>query len=155
MWSVKFRTLLAQNTSHLNQLCGYAVSGINEDGSWSYAPIRNSISYLNVAFGKKYRANLFFGYMKNLGASSTLAVDPATGGYHIYMKGGENFTHLNSIWRVAPSLSYNVAAFNIGLEYERTACTYGDLGDRGQVLLNDNLHQVVNHRVCALVKYNF
>lgn len=155
MWSVKFRTLLAQNTSHLNQLCGYAVSGINEDGSWSYAPIRNSISYLNVAFGKKYRANLFFGYMKNLGASSTLAVDPATGDYHIYMKGGENFTHLNSIWRVAPSLSYNVAAFNIGLEYELTACTYGDIGDRGQILLNDNLHQVVNHRVCALVKYNF
>ncbi len=154
-WSVKFRTLLAQNTSHLNQLCGYAVTGVNADGSWSYAPIRNTISYLNIAYGKKMRCNLFLGYMKNLGASSTLAVDPATGGYHIYMKGGENFTHLNSIWRVAPSLSYNVAAFNIGLEYELTACTYGDLGDRGQILLNDNLHQVVNHRVCALVKYNF
>lgn len=154
MWSVKFRTLLAENTSHLNQLCGYAVTGVNDDGSWNYAPIRNSISYLNIAYGKKYRANLFFGYMKNLGASSTL-YDFGTGDYRIYMKGGDNFIHLNSIWRVAPSVSYNVKAFNIGLEYELTACTYGDIGDRGQILLNDNLRNVVNHRVCALVKYNF
>lgn len=154
MWSIKFRTLLAQNTSHLNQLCGYAVSGVNEDGSWNYVPIRNSISYLNIAYGKKYRANLFFGYMKNLGASGSL-YDFGTGDYRIYMKGGENFTHLNSIWRVAPSVSYNVKAFNIGVEYELTACTYGDIGDRGQILLNDNLRNVVNHRVCALVKYNF
>lgn len=155
LWSVKFRTLLAENTSHLNQLCGYAVTGVNEDGSWSYAPIRNTISYLNIAYGKKYRCNLFLGYIKNLGAASNLWEDPATGGYHIYMKGGENFTHMNSIWRVAPSFSYNVKAFNLGLEYELTAVTYGDIDVDGSIVLNDNLHQVVNHRLCALVKYNF
>ena len=165
MWSIKFRTLLAQNTSHLNQLCGYAVSGVNEDGSWNYAPIRNSISYLNIAYGKKYRVNLFLGYMKNLGASGSLYdfdADPAAEQYYIYMKGGQDFsnpskdfTHLNSIWRLAPSVSYNVKAFNIGLEYEVTACTYGEIGEKGQILLNDNLRNVVNHRICALVKYNF
>lgn len=158
MWSVKFRTLLAQNTSHLNQLCGYAVTGVNEDGSWSYAPIRNSISYFNIAYGKKYRCNLFLGYMKNLGAGETLYdfdADPAAVRYRIYMKGGENFTHLNSIWRVAPSFSYNVKAFNIGLEYELTACAYGDIDTKGAILDNANLHTVMNHRVCALVKYNF
>ena len=158
LWSIKFRTLLAQNTSHLNQLCGYAVSGVNEDGSWNYAPIRNSISYLNIAYGKKYRVNLFMGYMKNLGASGSLYdfdADPNAEQYYIYMKGGENFTHLNSIWRLAPSVSYNVKAFNIGLEYEVTACTYGEIGERGQIVLNDNLRNVVNHRICALVKYNF
>ena len=165
MWSIKLRTLLAQNTSHLNQLCGYAVSGVNEDGSWNYAPIRNSISYLNIAYGKKYRVNLFLGYMKNLGASGSLYdfdADPAAEQYYIYMKGGQDFsnpskdfTHLNSIWRLAPSVSYNVKAFNIGLEYEVTACTYGEIGERGQIVLNDNLRNVVNHRICALVKYNF
>ena len=165
MWSIKLRTLLAQNTSHLNQLCGYAVSGVNEDGSWNYAPIRNSISYLNIAYGKKYRVNLFLGYMKNLGASGSLYdfdADPAAEQYYIYMKGGQDFsnpskdfTHLNSIWRLAPSVSYNVKAFNIGLEYEVTACTYGEIGEKGQILLNENLRNVVNHRICALVKYNF
>jgi hypothetical protein len=153
-WSVKFRTLLAQNTSHLNQLVGYGVTAVNNDGSWDYAPLRASISYLNIAYGKKVRCNLFLGYMKNLGAGERLH-DFGGGVYRIYMKGGEEFTHLNSVWRVAPSVSYNVKAFNIGLEYEVTACTYGDLGDDGRVLLNDRLRNVVSHRVCAMVKYNF
>lgn len=151
---VQFRTLLAQNTSHLNQLVGYGVTGVNDDGSWSYAPLRASISYLNIAYGKKYRANLFLGYMKNLGARESL-YDFGSGDYRIYLKGGDNFTHLNSVYRVAPSFSYNVKAFNIGLEYEWTAVTYGDLQPDGTVADNNNLHQVANHRVCALVKYNF
>ncbi len=153
-WSVKFRTLLAQNTSHLNQLVGYGVTAVNADGSWSYAPLRATISYLNIAYGKKVRYNLFLGYMKNLGAGEEL-YDFGTNDYRIYMKGGENFTHLNSIWRIAPSVSYNVKAFNIGLEYEVTACTYGDIATDGSILIDDNLRNVVNHRLCALVKYNF
>ena len=155
LWSIRIRTLLAQNTSHLNQLVGYAVTGVNEDGSWNYSPMQASISYLNIAYGKKVRCNLFLGYMKNLGAGEDLWLDPATNSYHIYMKGGENFTHLNSVWRIAPSISFNVKAFNIGLEYELTACTYGDIATDGSILLNDNLRNVLNHRLCALVKYNF
>lgn len=154
-WSVRFRTLLAQNTSHLNQLVGYAVTGVNPDGSWSYSPMNATISYLNLSLGNRYRANLFLGYMKNLGAGEELWLDPATNNYHIYMKGGEAFTHLNSVWRIAPSFSYNVKAFVLGLEYEVTACTYGDIGNRGQILINDNLRSVTNQRVCLLVKYNF
>ena len=154
LWSVKCRTLLAQNTSHLNQLNGYAVAGVNADGSWSYLPLRATISYLNVAYGKKWRGNLFLGYMKNLGATADLH-DFGDGEYLIYMKGGETFTHLNSVYRIAPSVSYNVKAFNLGVEYEWTACTYGDLATNGSIFLNDNLHQVANHRIVALVKYNF
>ncbi len=153
-WSVKFRTLLAQNTSHLNQLVGYGVTAVNADGSWDYAPLRATISYLNLAYGKKVRYNLFLGYMKNLGAGEDL-YDFGTNDYRIYMKGGENFAHLNSVWRIAPSVSYNVKTFNIGLEYEVTACTYGDLASDGSILVDDNLRNVVNHRLCALVKYNF
>ena len=153
-WSVKFRTLLAQNTSHLNQLVGYGVTDVNADGSWSYAPIRNTISYLNIAYGKKVRYNLFFGYMKNLGAGEDL-YDFGTNNYRIYMKGANSFTNLNSIYRIAPSISYNVKAFNIGLEYEWTACTYGDIATDGTIKNNDNLHQIANHRICALVKYTF
>ena len=154
-WSIKFRTLLAENSSHLNQLVGYAVTGVDDDGTWNYAPLKASISYLNVAYGKKVRYNLFLGYMKNLGAGEDLWLDPATGGYRIYMKGGEEFTHLNSLYRVAPSVSYNLKAFNLGIEYEWTTATYGDLAADGSVTNNDNLHAVVNHRICALVKYNF
>lgn len=152
--SVKFRTMLAQNTSHLNQLVGYGITDRNPDGSYQYAPLNASISYLNVAYGSKVRANLFLGYMKNLGADEDL-LDFGQGVYHIYMKGGENFTHLNSAYRVAPSISYNLPHFNFGIEYEWTACTFGDLSSNGSIKLNDNLHQVDNHRVCVMVKYNF
>ena len=154
-WSVKLRTLLAQNTSHLNQIVGYAVTGINDDGSWTYSPMKASISYLNIAYGRKYRLNMFLGYMKNLGSGETLWLDPATGDYHIYMKGGDDFCHLNSIYRIAPSISYNIESFNFGIEYEFTGATYGDIGSDGSISINDNLHQVSNHRICALVKYNF
>lgn len=165
-WSIKFRTMLAQNTSHLNQLVGYAVVGSSgddplptpgayTDNSWEYRPLTASISYLNIAYGKKVRYNLFLGYMKNLGAGEDLYDYSGVGDYHIYMKGGDNFTHLNSVYRIAPSISYNVKAFNIGLEYEATWATYGDLASDGSILLNDNLHQVVNHRICTMVKYNF
>ncbi len=161
-WSVKFRTMLAQNTSHLNQLVGYAVTGpagddplVSPGYEWEYSPMNATISYLNLSLGNRYRANLFLGYMKNLGAGEELYNYSGVGDYHIYMKGGEQFTHLNSVWRIAPSFSYNVKAFNLGIEYEVTTCTYGDIGDRGQILLNDNLRQVTNHRVCLLVKYNF
>ena len=92
--------------------------------------------------------------MKNLGAASDL-YDFGTGDYRIYMKGGEEFTHLNSLYRIAPSVSYNVQAFNLGLEYEWTACTYGDLATNGSILLDDHLHRVANHRICLMVKYNF
>ena len=71
------------------------------------------------------------------------------------MKGGDEFINLNSLFRVAPSISYNVKAFNIGLEYELTAATYGDIANDGSIVNNGNLHQVVNHRICALIKYNF
>ena len=160
-WSVKFRTMLAQNTSHLNQLVGYAVTGpagddplVSPGYEWEYSPMNATISYLNLSLGNRYRCNLFLGYMKNLGSWENL-YDFGSGDYRIYMKGGEEFTHLNSVWRIAPSFSYNVKAFNIGLEYEATACTYGNLNEKGAVLLDNSLRNVVNHRVCAMVKYNF
>ena len=152
LWSVKSRFLMASNTSHLNQLVGYAVTGVNPDGSWNYRPMHASISYLNVSYGRKYRVNLFLGYMKNLGASGTL-YDFGDGSYLVYMKGGDNFTHLNSLYRVSPGVSYNVSAFNVGIEYELTAATYGDLTNKGTVAINGSLHQVTNHRVCAMVRY--
>lgn len=151
MWSVKCRTLLASNTSHLNQLVGYAVTGVNADGSWEYRPMQATISYLNLAYGRKVKANLFLGYMKNLGAGEEL-YDFGGGAYRIYMKGGEEFTRLDGIFRVAPSVSYNLKAFNVGLEYELTAASYGRKNSDATV---DPQRQVVNHRLCALVKYNF
>lgn len=154
-FELKFRTLYAQNTSHLNQLCGYAVSAANEDGSWQYAPMRASISFLGLSYGKTWRGDLFLGYMKNLGTGTELhnfgtAAKPQ---YYIFSKG--DFTNINSIYRLATNISYNVKAFGIGLEYEYTVATYGAVGSDGSVLKDERLHPAANHRVCCMVKYSF
>ncbi len=153
-FGLKCRTMLAQNTSHLNQLNGYAIVGTNADGSYNYAPMRASISYLNLSYGKKWKGNLFFGYMKNLGAEQNLYTD-AAGNPFIFMKGNKNFTHLDAIWRVAPAFSFNVSHVNLGIEYELTSASYGDIDANGSIIDNANLHSVINHRVCVLMKYNF
>ena len=154
LFGLKFRTMYAQNTAHLNQISGYAVSHFDPiSGQAEYTPLRSCITYLNLSYGHRYRANLFLGHMKNLGVSVDL--HNFDGSYLIFEKGGTDFTHLNSIWRIAPSFSYNLTHFNIGLEYELTGATYGDLATNGAILLNDHLHSIVNHRICALIKYNF
>ena len=92
--ATKFRLLYANNTSHLNQLNGYAV--VDElDGKWEYAPLRAAIGYFNIAYGKRYRANLFLGYMKNLGAGQELynCGSEQAPQYRIYMKGGNSFVN--------------------------------------------------------------
>ena len=154
-FTLQFRSTLAENLGHLTiPGSGYAL--LSEGLSYQFQPFTAAISYLNLSYGKRWRTNLFIGYHKSLGlADGTLTLyaagvpDPA----YIYTKKGVN--NINSIYRVAPSFSYNVKAFNIGLEYEWTAVTYGDLQPDGTVANNANLRQVSNHRICALVKYNF
>ncbi len=154
LFSAKMRSTLAQNLGHLNMLSGYAmVVDAGDASKIGYKPLTASVSYLDLAYGKRWRTNLLLGYHKNLGLGENyvIAGGPASG--NIYMKKG--ITNINSIYRVAPSISYNTKAFNLGLEYEWTAVTYGNLQSDGTVANNDNLRQVANHRICALIKYNF
>ena len=150
LFSLKMRSTLAQNLGHMNMMSGYARTVETADPStWHYKPLRSSTTYLDIAYGRRWRANLLLGYHKNFGLEEGFAIaDDA-----IYVKKG--ITNINSIYRIAPSISYNAAAFSIGLEYEWTAVTYGDLQSDGTVADNDNLHQVSNHRLCAMVKYSF
>lgn len=156
-FAFKSRYLYASNTSQLNQLNGYGVTNVAADGTWSYAPLHAHIAYANFAYGKKVRANLFFGFMKNMGSNKDLynfgtAANPF---YLIYMKGGNNFTHLDGIFRIAPSISYNLKCLNVGLEYELTEAKYGNFDKNGSILNDGDKHSVVNNRICLLVKYNF
>ena len=148
LFSVKMRSTLASNLAHLNMLSGYAaVTTTGHD--YQFRPVRSSVSYLNFAYGKKWRANLFLGYQKNLGLGKEYTIVFQSAG-NPYMK--KDVRNINSLWRVAPSLSYNVQAFNLGLEYEWTAVTYGDIRKDASV---DPKRLVNGHRLCLMVKYNF
>lgn len=147
LMAVKFRSTLAQNLGHLNMLSGYAWAfDSGNPAANSYQPLRSSVSYLNLAYGKRIRFDFFVGYQKNLGLPDGYSI----AGGEIYMKKG--IKNIDHIWRIAPSVSFNTAAFNIGLEYELTGVGYGTLQPDATVA---DPHSVLGHRVLALVKYNF
>lgn len=148
LFSVKMRSTLASNLAHLNMLSGYAYATTNGN-DLLLRPVRASVSYLNFAFGRKWRADLFLGYQKNLGLGNGYTI-VGTYADNLYMKKG--IKNINSIYRIAPSVSYNTKAFNLGLEYEWTAVTYGDI--RPDITV-DPKRQVDGHRLCLMVKYNF
>ena len=76
-FGIKAKTTFGQGGEHMNLMSGYAKVGENSDGSWNYASLRNSSSWLSLSYGKKWQGVLYLGYIKNLGlakeASAPLA----------------------------------------------------------------------------------
>ena len=154
-FAVKAKTTYGEGGEHMNLMSGYAKIGENPDGSWNYASLRNSSSWLSLIYGKKWQGVLMLGYMKNLGlaeaASGPLAksdVDFCTNG----------FSNINQMYRINPQIIYNIGKLNVGLEYQWTSVQYGEYNE-GKLnefgLADKNLHWVGNHRINMMVKYNF
>lgn len=154
-FAVKAKTTFGEGGEHMNLMSGYAKVGENEDGSWEYASMRNSSSWLSLSYGKKWQGVLFLGYVKNLGlaeaASGPLSKDD------VYFC-GNGFSNINQMYRINPQLIYNIGKLNVGLEYQWTSVQYGEYDNgclNARALADKNLHWVGNHRVNVMVKYNF
>lgn len=148
-WGVKGRVTYAQNASHLNMLSGYGVTKLKENGEAEYGTLNSVAGWVDVTYKQKLKKGsltycLFGGYGKNLGCDDDFV---STG--MMYVRG---FKNLDSYWRISPSVLYTHNAMQIGLEYEPTVAGYGNIKADGSV---DKTHSVTNHRVCALLKYNF
>ena len=167
-FALKAKTTYGQGGEHMNLMSGYAKVGENEDGSWEYASLRNSSSWLSMSVGKKWQGVLFVGYVKNLGLAKESKNGPIAKDDVYFCSNG--FSNINQMYRINPQLIYNIGKLNVGLEYQWTAVQYGEyqkvildfgagatsvtsLNARG--LATDNLHWVGNHRVNVMVKYNF
>ena len=127
--------------------------GVNDDGSWNYASMRNSSSWLSMSYGKKWQGVLFLGYVKNLGLAEAASGPLAKSDVYFCTNG---FANINQMYRINPQLIYNIGKLNVGLEYQWTSVQYGDITKLNAFPLADqNLHWVGNHRVNMMVKYNF
>ena len=162
-FSVKAKTTYGQGGEHMNLMSGYAKIGEKEDGSWEYASLRNSSSWLSMTVGKKWQGVLFLGYVKNFGISAkdranafSGADDPIPSSNVYFCSNG--FSTINQMYRINPQLIYNIGKMNIGLEYQWTSVQYGKT-DGGKLnahaLADKDLHWVGNNRVNLMVKYNF
>ena len=156
-FAVKAKTTFGQGGEHMNLMSGYVKVGENlTDGSWEYASLRNSSSWLSLSYGKKWQGVLFLGYMKNLGLAEGVLDAPISKSDVYFCSNG--FSNINQMYRINPQLIYNIGKMNVGLEYQWTAVHYGEYDNdmlNSRALADKNLHWVGNHRVNLMVKYNF
>ena len=154
-FAVKAKTTFGEGGEHMNLMSGYAKIGEKTDGSWEYASMRNSSSWLSLSYGKKWQGVLFLGYVKNLGLAEAAAGPLAKGDVYFC---GNGFSNINQVYRINPQLIYNIGKMNIGLEYQWTAVQYGEY-DEGKLnahaLADQGLHWIGNNRVNVMVKFNF
>ena len=154
-FAVKAKTTFGQGGEHMNLMSGYAKISENSDGSWNYASLRNSSSWVSMSYGKKWQGVLFLGYVKNLGLAEAASAPLAKSDVYFC---GNGFSNINQMYRINPQIIYNIGKLNVGLEYQLTNVQYGEY-DGGKLneygLATKNLHWVCNHRVNMMVKYNF
>ncbi|MDH8702128.1 hypothetical protein M2138_001488 [Dysgonomonadaceae bacterium PH5-43] len=148
MLSVGVKSIYGQNNTNLNMLGGYGIKSINSvTGECKYTNFNYSTSWFNIAYGKKYKGNLMFGYTKNLGTEDALVE-----GSSLY---GEGLS-VDNMHRVAFNFTYNVPHFTVGLEYEFMNVFYGNAGT-----LNwkdgkySSTHSVEDHRITGVIRYIF
>lgn len=154
-FAVKAKSTFGEGGEHMNLMSGYAKVGENTDGSWEYASLRNSSSWISFSYGKKWQTVLFLGYLKNLGLAQEASAPLAKADVYFC---GNGFSNINQMYRINPQLIYNIGKLNVGLEYQWTSVQYGEYKDgklNGFGLADQNLHWVGNNRVNLMVKYNF
>ena len=146
-WGVKGRFTYAQNAAHLSMISGYGVTNIDTNGEQEYGTLNSVGGWVDVTYKQPLKKGFltfccFAGYTKNLGCQDDI-VGP------IYMRGEKN---MDNMWRVAPSVLYTHNAMSFGIEYNPTTVAYGTADSRYKV---KDTHNVTNHRICAMMKYNF
>ena len=155
-FAVKAKTTFGEGGEHMNLMSGYAKVKENVDGSWDYASLRNSSSWLSLSYGKKWQGVLFIGYVKNLGLAEGVANGSIAKGNVYFCSNG--FSNISQLYRINPQLIYNIGKMNIGLEYQWTAVQYGEYENNtlnAHGLAENGLHWVGNNRINMMVKFNF
>ena len=140
--SVRAKAVYGQNTSHMQQPTGFGIVETFDNGVNNYENMQLGSAWITMMYGKKLRYGFFAGWMKNYGSA------------------GDKFTSLvvrnnagmDQAYRFSPIVTYKVQNMTVGLEYEHTAAAYGTYQPNGTVT---NTHWVANHRVCAMLKYDF
>ena len=142
-WLVSAKTVLGTNLTQTSTVGGYGITCIDEvSGKQEYAPLRTSSTWVNVAYGKKWRPALFFGYLKNLGASEDVSLGTLGTG-----------TSLDQLFTGTAELTYNIPHWKFGAEYSVCNAWYGDeFTAKGKAASS---HSILNHRVVMTAIFQF
>ena len=138
---------------HIYMMSGYGVTNKdNADGHYDYTPLHCSSTWLSILYGKKWQGGLFLGYIENLGSSQEVL-----SAKDVYFN-SNGFINMNRMYRVVPSVRYNIGKFTIALQYHYTAVQYGDKEegfDTKTARYLSGLHYVGDHRCEMMFKFAF
>ena len=148
LFSVRAKTVFAQAGEHVNLDGGYGVTAVDADGTWHYAPTRNSSTWLSLAYGSKVQVVLFGGYVRNFGTAEAL-LSP-----ELLFFSKNSFSNMNRLLRLTPELICNWGKVSLGFEYELTGIQYGSFGPGDRFgLATQDLHWICNNRVLVMLRY--
>jgi hypothetical protein len=148
--TVLLKGYLGDNMQHLTLPGGYGVASFDSiTGKETYTTYKNYTAALNIVYGQKWQLGLFAGYGGNLGTNDPLIAFAGK------QKTYGLFTTIQSMYRVAPHISLNLAKFKLVLEYERTAANYGTGAINFENGLFSSSHQTVNNRVIMVMTQYF
>ena len=140
------KSVLGSNFTHTSMLGGYAVKSQDaKTGEREYTPFRNSSSWINLVYGKKWKPGIFIGYIKNLGTADDMEMGANKA---IYGTG----TDIDQLFTGTFELTYNVPHWKIGAEYNYTSAWYGKTQKNGKVT---DTHAVGNNRLVLSATYSF
>lgn len=141
-WYVAAKSVLGSNLTQTSMLGGYGVKATDSrTGEQEYSPNRNSSSWLNIVYGKKWKPAVFFGYMKNLGTSDAVTKMYGTG------------TNVDQLVSASAELTYNVPHWKFGVEYNFSSAWYGSLNQSNGKIIDT--HSVSNNRLVATALFTF
>ena len=152
------KSTLGANMTHLSMTGGYGIkSESSKTGERKYTAFRNSSTWVNIAYGKKWKPALFLGYMKNLGTTDDLMpeyTNNATDGVdtHYAKTYYGTGTNLDKLMSATFELTYNVPHWKIGAEFNYTSAWYGTNKINGKV---EDTHSVGNSRLVVSALYTF
>lgn len=153
-WQLKAKAIYGENLSDHLMIGGYGVCGKNaENNEAVYTNFNTLTSWINVVYGTKIQYGLYAAISQNLGTNQQLMPDVnalyTAYGYGFY---ADSQQIIDRMYRIAPHISYRLANFKIGIEYELTSADYGKLTNTGRAA---NIYSVNNHRAVASLSYDF
>lgn len=148
LFTVGAKTIYGQNLANQTMFGGYGIKHIDPlTGKRQYTNFNHTSSWVDIAYGKKYKGSVFAGYLRNLGSGKTLIENSPVFGDGLAVQ---------DLYRLCATFTYNVPHFSLGLEWEMTAAAYGDEGTfnyrKGRF---DDSHSVNNQRIVAVISYSF
>lgn len=137
------KTVIGTNLTQTSTVGGYGILSADVvTGEQKYAPLRTSSTWVNVAYGKTWRPALFFGYLKNLGATGEI-------GNKVLGTG----TSLDKLATATAEVTYNITNWKFGAEYSACNAWYGDEFTAKHKAVDS--HSVLNHRLVFTALFQF